>query len=153
MWHINFRRLGGLCRSHVSREKYPVHKFITQTFTISFNWGRLHLDKGHPLWNLYSELLLLCPTAEQKLPTMWARPCSYHIKVEATVTGPSQGGSGASVRVSVRYRCWLLYKACQLQDFTFCHHCCFLQGVSVGCRSYTPANERTSRPTPKLSPF
>ena len=64
----------------MSREKYPVHKFITQTFTISLNSGRLHTDKGHPLWNLYSELLLLCPTAEQKLPTMWARPCSYHMK-------------------------------------------------------------------------
>ena len=33
-------------------------------------------------------------------------------------------------------------------NFTFCHHCCLLQGVSVEYRSYTPANERTSRPTP-----
>ena len=65
--------------SHVSRKKYPVHKFITQTLTISFNWGRLRPDKGYPQWNLYSELLLLpnsycdalwCPTAEQKLPTI-----------------------------------------------------------------------------------
>ena len=80
---------GFWCCAHVSRKKYPVHKFITQTFTVSFNWGRLHPDKGHPWWNLYFELLLLskpycdalwCPTAEQKLPTMWAHPCSYHIK-------------------------------------------------------------------------
>ena len=81
--HAQEKSSFGVCnkmRSHVSREKYPVHKFITQTFTISFNWGRLHPDKGHRLWNLYSELLLLCPTAEQKLPTMWARPCSYHIR-------------------------------------------------------------------------
>ena len=104
----------------LSRTKFPIHKFITRTFTISFNWGRLHPDKGIPGGTFILSCCFfqthIAMTSGVLLQNRSCPPCRHApvptiSKTEAIVTGPYQGGSGASVRVSVGYRFRLLRPA------------------------------------------